>query len=277
MTATRSRPRSRNRPVEPKFAARRRQVARSRRYRRLWAVGALTMLASLGLGAIAAANSPWFDVEAVEVVGVTRANPQHIVTASGIERGQPLVDIDPERVVADVSLVPYIGTVDVARQWQGTVRITVTERIGVAMLQAGSKWVLVDVTGRQLELLDVAPEVSVPIEGVEASGVPGQQVSVEAQGAVDVLMAMGPDLAAASRAIVHDDAEGLTVELAAGGRVVMGDAADLDAKLVATQTMLTQVDLTCLDRIDVRVPSAPTLRRLAATDGEEPGGEAGGC
>ena len=46
-----------------------------------------------------------------------------------------------------------------------------------------------------------------------------------------------------------------------GARVEMGPAAELGPKLAALQTVLSQVDLTGVTVIDVRVPGQPALTR----------------
>jgi hypothetical protein len=51
------------------------------------------------------------------------------------------------------------------------------------------------------------------------------------------------------------------LRLADGAVVRLGAADQLDAKLLAAATVLTQVDTTCLAVVDVRVPSVPTVTR----------------
>jgi hypothetical protein len=46
-----------------------------------------------------------------------------------------------------------------------------------------------------------------------------------------------------------------------GSSVELGPHDELDAKLLAVRTVLTQVDLACPATIDVRVPSVPVLTR----------------
>ena len=64
-------------------------------------------------------------------------------------------------------------------------------------------------------------------------------------------------------ASVHATQTDLELVLFGGGRVNLGDATDLDQKFLSALTMVVQLDLACLDSIDVRAPSVPVLTRTA--------------
>ncbi len=278
MTAVKSRS---NRGVDPRIEARRASVARKDGLRRLWMVAGLTLVASLAIGAIAVAKSSWLDIESVTVEGADRANPQHIVTASGIRVGEPLVEIDIDGSAEAIRRVPWVATASVDRNWGGSVAIQVTERVGIVALPTGSRLAVIDQTGQQLELLPELPDGFIPVTGVEASGVPGQPVTDEAMSVVSLVSGLTPAVAEATERIVVEEGQ-LMLELNVGGRANFGDVRDLDAKLLALETILARVDLKCLAVIDVRVPEAPTVRRTpaetarAAAD-QEPLAEAVGC
>jgi cell division protein FtsQ len=243
----------------------------------LWLVAALTWVASFVLGGIAVANSSWLDVEVVQVSGAVRADPRQIVTASGIVVGEPLVDVDPEAAVAGAEAVPWVAEATVERDWRGSVTISVNERQGIVALATGHRFAIVDRTGRQLEVVADRPSEFVPVDGVEASGVPGQPVGAEALAVIALAEALTPEVRQSTAQIVIVDGQ-LTLDLAAGGRVLFGDDRDLADKLVALETMLARVDLSCLHTIDVRVASAPTVSRtVQEASGEEPSAGAGGC
>ncbi len=274
MTATRSRP---SRSVDPRLQARRRTVARRQGLRRLWMVAGLTAVASLAIGAIAATNSSWLDVESVEVVGAVRADPQHVATASEVMVGDPLIDVDLDRAVEGALGVPWVAEANADRDWRGVVTIRIVERIGVAALPTGHRFAIVDRSGYQLEVVSERPENFLPIAGVEASGVPGQPLSPEGESIIALVEALTPAVAAATSQILVDEGQ-LMVELTTGGRATFGDERELDAKLVALETMLSRVDLQCLDTIDIRVPEAPTVSRISlGARNEEPFAGTGGC
>ena len=274
MTAVRSRP---QRGVDPRIQARRASVARSEGFRRLWVVVGLTLVASLAIGAIAATKSSWLDVESVEITGTDRADPRQVGTAAGIEVGEPLVEIDVNASTEAVERVPWVAEAVIDREWAGAVSIAITERVGMVAFSAGSRYAVVDRTGRQLELVMVPPEGFIPVSGVEASGVPGQPVTDEAMAVVSLIGALSPALITVTDEIVVSDGQ-LMMELTVGGRANLGDVRDLGDKLVALETILARVDLRCLAAVDIRVPEAPTVRRKGSTaPGEEPLPKPDGC
>jgi cell division septal protein FtsQ len=226
----------------------------------------VSLLATVAVVVIAAANSSWFDVESIEVVGADRADPRHIVNASGIEIGSPLVDLDESASTAAVNQVPWVADSTVDRDLDGSVTITVTERVGIVAVPVGSRLAMIDRTGQQLELVEERPDAFLPVTGVEASGVPGQPVDEAGLAVVGLVEALTPAVREVSSGIVVADGR-LQLELTVGGRADLGDERDLDEKLVALETILARVDLACVDIIDVRVPAAPTVRRVdQATD-----------
>ena len=238
----------------------------------------LTLVTSLAIGAIVVANSTWLDVEGVVVSGTVRADQRQIITASGIQIGAPLVEVDLEGAVAAVEAVPWVASADVDRDWRGTVTIRVVERQGVVALPAGPRYAIVDETGYQLEVVPERPANFVPVGGIEASGVPGQPLPPQGVGVIALVQALTPNVAAATEQVMIDHDGQLAIALTTGGQALFGDERELEAKLVTLETMLAMVDLSCIDSIDLRVPDAPTVSRLATgTTTQEPSGGAGGC
>lgn len=265
------------RRVDPRLQARRQSVERQEGLRRLWLVIGLTIIASLAIGAIAASRSTLLDIEAVEIIGAERADPRHIATAAGIEVGTPLIGVDRDEALRGVLTVPWVAEASLDRNWNGTVTIEVVERAPLLAFEAGTRYAMVDRTGKQLELVAEKPTSFLPVAGVEASGVPGQPVSDDGMAVVALVDQLTPGVAAVTEEVVVDEGA-LQVVLTTGGRANFGDERSLGAKFVALETLLAQVDLRCVEMIDVRVPSAPTIRRLpAGNENEEPLADAGGC
>lgn len=274
MTATRTRPTRSERPVDPRMQARRQNVARQEGRRRLWLVAGLTLITTLAITVIAASRSSLFDVERVDVVGADRADREQIAAASGIQIGQPLVEVHPSSVVAGVATVPWVERAVVHRHLGGGVTIVVTERVAVAVVPAAGRFALVDGTGQQVEAADSPPPGLLVIQGTEASGVPGESVPDEAAAAVSLIRQLSPPVAAQATGVVLDQGH-LMVLLSSGGRADFGDIRALDTKMVALETVLARVDLSCVAMIDVRVADAPTVRRNPAKPASKSASKAG--
>jgi cell division protein FtsQ len=248
----------------------------------MWVVGTVALISSLAVALIAAANSPWLDVEEVVVTGVDRADPDDIVAAAGISEGQPLVDVHLDQATEAVEQVPWVDMAAVDRDWRGTVTIDVIERSAlVTVPTTAGGHLLADTTGRQLEEVAVPAQGLLPVTGVEVTAEPGQGLPPDAMMAVNLAQALPADLAGAADAVSVSDGV-LVLELSGGGAIEFGDDRLLEDKLVAVETVLTRVDLTCLGSIRVGVPSKPTISRISnpgsdSPEGEEPSGNRGGC
>ena len=173
-----------------RFDARRRSAARDQSRRRLRIVLGLTAITTLVLSVIGMLNSSWFDVDDVRVVGQERADVDDVIAASGIEPGQPLIELDLTASAERVADVPWIGSAEVRRAWNGRITIEVVERGPVAALPTASGFALVDDRGRQLEVVAQRPAGYLPIAGVAASGVAGETVDPEAAPVLSVVLTL---------------------------------------------------------------------------------------
>ncbi|MGI9595984.1 MAG: cell division protein FtsQ/DivIB [Acidimicrobiales bacterium] len=256
-----------------RFQARRQAVERSEGLKRLRVVLGLTLVSTLAIGVIGFLNSSAFDVDRITVSGNDRSDPHLIVESSDIAIGQALLEVDLDRAVGQVELVPWVGTATVTRSWNGSVNISVTERGPSAVLSAGDRFALVDDHGRQLEIVDRRPDGYMPVRGIEGSGVAGEPAPTEALPVIALLQALPPEVEQQIGSVLLEDGE-LFLELSGGGRANFGDGSDLGPKLQSLETMLARVDLTCLNTIDVRVPAAPVLTRTGRSAAQS--GSSGG-
>ncbi len=255
--------------VDPRFAARRAAVARDERRQRLTRIGLVALILASAMAVFGLTRSSLTDVDVVTVTGWTRADRQQIAAASGIEPGQQLTDVDSEAVARRVeALVPWVGTARVARIWPSSVRITVVERQPVAQVRAeDGTWVLLDQAGHLLESTPVAEAALTVLEGVVPGAVSGAVLDEAAARGVGVLAQMSPGV---SSRIGGMRLRGSDVELIMlpQGTVAFGPADQVQMKLLALETVLARVDLSCLVAIDVRVPRRPLVRRDADCEAE---------
>ncbi len=268
----RSRTEAKNRAaMDPRLRARRAEVARAEGRRRLRIVVALTVVTVGVFAGFWAVDSPLFDVDDVVVVGNDRVDADVLREVAAITPGTPLLDVDLQGAADRVADLPWIASVAVERSIGGEVAVVVVERTPGQVLPAtGGGWVLVDVSGRQLERVEAPPVGSIPVAGIGLDGRLGQPVDADAQRVLRVLDGLSTDVGEAASQVILDEGT-IFLTLAEGGRVRLGDHTGLEAKMVALETMLARVDLRCLHEIDLRVASAPSLtRRNAGTDPHQP-------
>lgn len=151
------------------------------------AVGALVLGllygAYFGFGKVVELDS--LSVKIIEVDGCQDVMPQSIKQLAGVLKGDPLLRVDLKEVRRKVVSHPSVKDATVVREFPNTLRISVKERMPIAVV-LGKKFALVDGEGVVLKILDSYPEGYPVITGVPESRQPGRMVT-GAQPAVEVL------------------------------------------------------------------------------------------
>lgn len=262
--------------IDRRLRARRIEVRRHegrRRLRRLVALVVATLLVVAGWGVT---RSPLLDVDHLEVVGIGHTTLDDALAATGISRGDALVDLDLAAVERGVLALPWVATATAERTWGGRVTVTVTERTAVAVLTDpdGRDW-FVDADGRTLGEASSAPGLAddllrvvgfvppapgdtlVPRPSRLIALVEGAPASVRA--AVDAVLVDADDEVWMLLAPRDGEVDAEGSPRTEGGRIRLGDLRDVDRQLLAAATVLARVDLTDLVLLDLRVPSNPVV------------------
>lgn len=248
--------------MDPRIRARRAQVLRLRGRRRLRVMVvffASTALAVAGWWLVL--KSPVFDVDQVSVVGARQTDVAAAIEASGIEKGQSLVEVDMSSAREGIARLPWVESVSSGRGLGGEVKFDITERSPSAVVAVSDGWALVDPAGRVLDTVDTVPTDVVVLEGSFGSLTPGDWVPESRLEALEVAAQL-PSGLRPKVATVSGSGSHLRLVLFGGGLVDIGDTSDLEAKFLSTLTLLVRLDISCLDRIDVRAPSVPILTRV---------------
>jgi cell division protein FtsQ len=261
MTATETRPVVRTQ-VEPRLVERRRHVleAQRRRRRRRWLVAAA--IVALLAAVVGAAWSPLADVDTVSVSGADRLDPAELRSASGIATGDHLALVDLAAARDRLRALPMVAAASVQRQWPDTVRIAVVEEVPRLRVRAGDSVRTVSTTGRflpdDLDGVDDLPELEV----TDASLLSADSLPDALRPALVVFDRVPGSLRDALSVARIDSDGALSFALPDDATIAFGPVEDVPAKLVAIQSFLEQVDLTCLDVLDVREPGRVTASRL---------------
>ncbi len=172
--------------IDPRFRARRIAVRRDAGRRRLQRLADLAVLAAAGAGFLLALRSPLLDVDRIEVRAGARVGADQVRRAAAVPLGTQLVDLDLGGIGTRVAALPWVDEVQVGRDLDGTVSVSVTERTPVARLeQTGSAPLLVDGEGRVLGPAGAdGPEGLVTVNGVGPVVEPGAWLGSEALGAL---------------------------------------------------------------------------------------------
>jgi len=261
-------------PVHPKILERREAVEDEylqSRNRRLAGLLALIMFAAMIWSAL---HSALLDVDEVRVIGTSPELAVDIREASGIGTGDALFQLDLAEAEAALMALPGVVDATLSRSWTGVVTVDVVQRFAVAHVQTaqgvarvGDDGIVISVNEAGAlsrgaisggAISDPLPQVT----GIVFSPIEGASVPDEMTEAVAVAAGLPSDLASTVDRIAVSE-RGVSLLLTGGATAYVGDGRQLETKFDALRAFLSQVDLRCLDEIDLQSPLVPVVRRAA--------------
>jgi len=234
------------------------EAPKKKSLRKIWIV---LVLLVLGVGAYATTKSSFFSVKDVEVVGTgLRVSETEVLEAAGINDDSSMIGLNVEEIDERVTAIPWVAKVDIERNWPDSVRITLEERIAslIAVIPSGQKFLL-DRSGVVLEE-NRESGLELPIIRVDSVGVLGARIT----GITPLLRAaeeVTPDLQAWILALAATGG-GVRAELVGGVVAELGiGGTDFRDEMRSLATVLTRVQLSCIELIDVSIPQNPVVTR----------------
>jgi cell division protein FtsQ len=259
--------------TDRRILERRRAITAERVRRRRLALlaGAVALVVAVGLYHVA--RSPLFGLTAIRVEGASPGVRAAVLAAAGLRLGEPYLGIDAGAVQRRVEALPGVAAARVQRSYPSSLRIVVSERQPTAQVSsAGAYWlvaadgvVVERVAGRRAGLPYVA---GVPLPPAVRPGVrlPPDNPLANALTALD---RMDPALERQVVGVTAPSIDGLELGLRGGARVLYGMAeqqAAKDAAVLLIQRKL-RAERRQIVQIDVRSPSTPTVKEVAAGSG----------
>lgn len=252
------------RVTHPRFTQRRAEVedqtVRRRKRRLLILIGCITFI----LLAAGSTQTALFDVDEVRVIGAQEQSPDLIRRVSEIEQGMALWGLETDRATERVLALPRIKEAETSSSWRGVVTIEVLERLPIARIESPEGTIVVAEDGVIIEVDEapVSPAVTdlTEIAGAMFPAAVGESVPEVLDEAVVLATALPSDIAVVTERI-EITVDSLFLRAVGGGEISLGDSRNLPAKFDAIRAFLTQVDLTCLDTLNVSAPSVPVIQR----------------
>jgi hypothetical protein len=268
--------------VHPRIAGRREEVRTEQRQSRS-RIRMLALAVAVALTvAVAVLFSPLFDMDHLLVEGVEGAPAAQVSEASGLDGGPALFSIDASEVRDRIESLGWVAHAVVRIRWPDRVEVLVTPHRPVANVAVGDDdpAALATASGRVLSYEEAGPLLAfsggLPVvrtqddplrtgDGAE----PGRAAPALAE-ALLALDMLGPATMSAVGEMRSGD-EGLTLSLAAGpaagAQVALGPPQGLPEKAQAAEAVLSgTVELRCMERLDVSVPSRTIIQRVAGCD-----------
>jgi cell division protein FtsQ len=245
----------------------RRPSARSRS-RAVWRRRLVLLLAAIV--ALAAAYLLWLRdsglvaVNEVRVEGLTSTNQEQIrSTLEGAAQGMTTLHVDVDELEAAVSQFPTVESVSADPDFPHGLRIEVTEREPVALVEAAGEELAVAGDGTVLAGVEAA-ELDLPtLAGAEAPS--SGRLEADALEVAGVLGAAPEPLRPVIERGSRSEA-GVEVELEGGIELRFGSAARAAAKWAAASSVLADPDLEGLSYIELRVPERPAVGGAAISE-----------
>ena len=222
------------------------------------------VLLVLGVGVYAATQSSLLSVDEIKVEGTDiRVTEAEVLEAAGVKQGDSMIGLDLAKIDEGITSLSWVSEVTIERKWPRTILITLKEREPsvIAVLPNGQKFLL-DRSGVVLDEFHESSDL-LPFIRVDEVGVLGTQIS----GITPLLRAaeeVTPDLGAWILALAPTGG-GVRAELVGGVIAELGIGTDFRDEMRSLATVLTRVQLSCIEVIDVSIHQNPVITR---TQGE---------
>lgn len=233
------------------------QRSRRRFARRQWArrwltlryVVVLLVLAGLVVAGVwAVFFSSWLAVRGVDVEGAAQLSPSEVRAAAAVPAGDPLASVDLDQVRSRVEAMAGVRSADVTREWPGTVRVRIQERVAVAVVEIGGRTRGMDATGVVFRDYVSAP-ADLPRVRTSTS-----TRSDALQEAAEVISSLPSDLAPRVDHVEVETVDQISLVLRDGRTIAWGSSDDSVTKAKVLAVLLQQP----AKKYDVSVPGQPT-------------------
>jgi cell division protein FtsQ len=229
-----------------------------RQWARRWLAWRRVVVAVLLLAVVAAAGwlvflSPVLAVSGVQVTGNHVLSPAVVRRAASVPLGTPVATVDLGSIAARVERLPAVKSVDVSRSWPDKVRIDVTERTAVAVVEGGPGAPLRGVD-REGVLFRQFPRKPRTLPMVRSGDRTGTEALAEA---ATVAGSLPAGLARKVRYVEVRTVDTISLELRSGKTVRWGSADDSADKARVLERLLGVK----ASFFDVSVPGQPIIRR----------------
>jgi cell division protein FtsQ len=236
----------------------RRRFVRRRRARRWLAwrrvvVGLLLVCLVAGGGWLVFFSSV-LAVSGVQVEGTRVLSPAVVRRAAAVPAGSPLATVDLDAVAARVERLPAVRSVDVSRAWPDRVRVDVTERQAVAVVEpedGGGRLRGLDASGVAFRRYESRPRGLPVIRS-------GDRADSDALAeAATVAGSLPPPLAAKVAYVEVLSVDRISLELRTGPTVLWGSADESANKARVLAVLMGQK----ATYYDVSVPGQPIIKK----------------
>ena len=212
-------------------------------------VALLTIVVAVGLGLILY-FTPLMSARNVLVIGTGAVTQQDVLAAARVRPGTPLLQINTDEVADRVATIRQVASARVQREYPSTLRITITERVPVAVKDFPDGPHLYDRDG--VDFATGPPPPALPYLDVDNPG----PADPPTKAALEVLTSLRPEVASQVGRVAAPSVASITLTLTDGRVVVWGTNDRTEEKAEKLGALLTQPGHT----YDVSSPDLPTVK-----------------
>lgn len=232
----------------------RRFTAAQRRRRRIW-IAVATSFAVLVGGSLAAAYSPLFAVQTIDVTGTRTLDAGTVEQALSAQLGRPYPLVDQSAMKAALVRFPMVESYTVEAVPPHDLIVRIVERTPVGALKTAAGYTVVDAAGVALSTTPTAPS------GVALITVDGGIDSKSFAALAEVMRALPASIRAKVTAVSAKSPDAVTFTLGkTGTRVVWGSADDTVFKLAVLEKTMKARPPSGVRQYDVSAPNAVVVR-----------------
>ncbi|WP_269751435.1 cell division protein FtsQ/DivIB [Mycolicibacterium mengxianglii] len=194
--------------------------------------------------------TPLMSARDIVVVGTGALTPDEVVGVAGVRTGTPLLQINTDVVAEKVAAIRRVASARVQREYPSTLRITIAERMPIAVKDFPDGPHLYDRDG--VDFATGPAPLTLPYLDVENPG----PSDLPTQAALGVLTALRPEVAGQVARVAAPSVSSITLTLTDGRVVVWGTEDRTQEKADKLAALLTQPGQT----YDVSSPDLPTVK-----------------
>ncbi|AKS33637.1 cell division protein FtsQ/DivIB [Mycolicibacterium goodii] len=213
----------------------------------MWSALASVLAVALGLLLY---FTPIMSARNIEISGLAAIPQEEVRTAAAVAPGTPLLQVDTDAVAERVATIRRVATARVQREYPSTLKISIVERVPVVVKDYPDGPHLFDRDG--VDFATGPAPLALPYLDADNPG-PKDPAT---RAALDVMMALPPDVAAQVGRIAAPSVASITLTLTDGRVVVWGTDDRTQEKALKLAALLTQPGNT----YDVSSPDLPTVK-----------------
>jgi cell division protein FtsQ len=212
---------------------------------------ATVVIAVVGVGlGLVLYFTPAMSARNIVVTGLSVVTREEVLDAARVRPGTPLLQINTNQVADRVATIRRVASARVQRQYPSALRITIVERVPVAVKDFPDGPHLFDRDG--VDFATAPPPPALPYLDAASPG----PTDPATKAALQVLLALRPEVAGQVGRIAAPSVASITLTLGDGRVVIWGTTDRTDEKAEKLAALLTQPGKT----YDVSSPDLPTVK-----------------